>query len=127
MQDLKLDQKQVCKLIGKSKASVSQYLSGKQIPPKEVQSNIAVALGLNRDYFHNEKDLEFLPRNDEVRMTVKEAAAILHVHYSKISQGLQRGVFPWGYGVQNPDGSWWYYINRKRFLRYEVEGLPTND
>ena len=32
MQELDLNQAQMCGLTGKSKASISQYLSGKQIP-----------------------------------------------------------------------------------------------
>lgn len=51
MQELGLNQRQVCGLTGKSKGSVSQYLSGKQIPSEEVQSGIATALGLASDYF----------------------------------------------------------------------------
>lgn len=46
MQELHLNQRQVCGMTGKSKGSVSQYLSGKQIPSEDVQSAIAVALGL---------------------------------------------------------------------------------
>ena len=44
MQELHLNQRQVCGMTGKSKGSVSQYLSGKQIPSEDVQSAIAVAL-----------------------------------------------------------------------------------
>ena len=51
MQKLNLNQVQVCGLTGKSKASISQYLSGKQTPPENVQSDIAVSLGLPADYF----------------------------------------------------------------------------
>lgn len=41
MQELNLNQRQVVTLTGKSKGSVSQYLSGKQIPSEDVQSAIA--------------------------------------------------------------------------------------
>lgn len=44
MQELHLNQRQVCGMTGKSKGSVSQYLSGKQVPSIEVQSSIATAL-----------------------------------------------------------------------------------
>ena len=37
MQELHLNQRQVCGMTGKSKGSVSQYLSGKQIPSEDVQ------------------------------------------------------------------------------------------
>lgn len=51
MQELHLNQRQVCGMTGKSKGSVSQYISGKQIPSDDVQSAIAAALGLESDYF----------------------------------------------------------------------------
>ena len=38
MQELHQNQRQICGLTGKSKGSVSQYLSGKQVPSVEVQS-----------------------------------------------------------------------------------------
>lgn len=57
MQDLDLNQKQVVGMTGKSKGSISQYLSGKQIPSEKVQSDIAISLGLNPDYFKNEENL----------------------------------------------------------------------
>ena len=46
MQDLNINQAQVVGLTGKSKGSVSQYISGKQIPSEKVQCDIAVSLGL---------------------------------------------------------------------------------
>ena len=42
MQELNLNQRQVVTMTGKSKGSVSQYLSGKQIPSEDVQSAIAI-------------------------------------------------------------------------------------
>ena len=36
MQELHMNQRQVCGMTGKSKGSVSQYLSGKQIPSEDV-------------------------------------------------------------------------------------------
>ena len=47
-------------MTGKSKGSVSQYLSGKQIPSEDVQSAIATSLGLASDYFTG-MDQEELP------------------------------------------------------------------
>ena len=44
MQELNLNQRQVVTMTGKSKGSVSQYLSGKQIPSEDVQSAIATVL-----------------------------------------------------------------------------------
>ena len=109
MQDLDLNQKQVVGMTGKSKGSISQYLSGKQIPSEKVQSDIAISLGLNPDYFKNEENpVPFriprkgtIPRLDDVR------------------KGLQQGVFPWGYAIHTSENRWTYFINAKRFVEIE--------
>ena len=65
MQELNLNQRQVAALTEKSKGSVSQYLSGKQIPTEEVQSAIATALGLESDYFVKDDEcVVVLPTNE---------------------------------------------------------------
>lgn len=46
MQDLHLNQIQVVGLTGKSKGSISQYISGKQVPSEAAQRDIAISLGL---------------------------------------------------------------------------------
>lgn len=51
MCELGLNQRQVCGMTGCSKASVSQYLSGKNVPSEQKQREIAEALGLQSDYF----------------------------------------------------------------------------
>lgn len=67
MQELHLNQRQICGLTGKSKGSVSQYLSGKQVPSVEVQSSIATALGLEADYFEKLDDQITILPSSEVR------------------------------------------------------------
>lgn len=54
MQQLNLSQTQVVGMTGCSKASISQYLSGKNTPSAEKQRDIAVSLGLAPDYFRQE-------------------------------------------------------------------------
>lgn len=129
MQDLNLKQSQVAGMTGKSKGSISQYLSGKQIPSEDVQRDIAVSLGLEPDYFSrpDEKppafEVEPVARKSGSirRLTVKEAAALLGVDKMTVSKGLQQGVFPWGYGVKTTDKSWTYIINADSFSR--IEGI----
>lgn len=103
MQELHLNQRQVCGMTGKSKSSVSQYLSGKQIPSEDVQSAIAVALGLESDYFSkSDEQVAVLPtaelRNGVIpRLDVEKAAKLLQMNHNTVRKGLQQGVFPWGY------------------------------
>ena len=80
MQELNLNQRQVVTLTGKSKGSVSQYLSGKQIPSEDVQSAIATSLGLASDYFTGmDQELQVMPQleirdGDIPRLAIPKAA-----------------------------------------------------
>lgn len=126
MQELNLNQKQVCGLIGKSKGSVSQYLSGKQTPSRKAQSDIAVALGLSPNYFEEEQDLSSEPKEPIIvgrikKLLPEEAAIYLGLSKDTIRRGLQQGVFPWGYAIKTSENRWTYFINANRFA--EIEGL----
>lgn len=127
MQELNLNQRQVVTLTGKSKGSVSQYLSGKQIPSEDVQSAIATALGLESDYFTKDDErLVILPasevRDGKIpRLLSEVAATYLGMDKATVRKGLQQGVFPWGYAVQTSEHRWAYFINARRFA--EVEGI----
>lgn len=127
MQELNLNQRQVVTLTGKSKGSVSQYLSGKQIPSEDVQSAIATALGLESDYFTKDDErLVILPASEVKdgkipRLLPEVAATYLGMDKGTVRKGLQQGVFPWGYAVQTSEHRWAYFINARRFC--EIEGI----
>lgn len=131
MHQLGINQAQVVGLTGKSKGSVSMYLNDKTIPPEKVQSDIAVSLGLAPDYFEQEEAaVVVMPKGAEgkiKKMLPEEAAVFLGMDKKTVRQGLQQGVFPWGYGIVtsvNPDTGkkhWTYFINAKRFA--EIEGV----
>lgn len=126
MQDLNINQAQVVGLTGKSKGSVSQYISGKQIPSEKVQCDIAVSLGLEPDYFTkaDESIITLSPKNGEIpKLSVDDAAKLLHMNHNTVRKGLQQGVFPWGYGIQTSGNRWVYFINAKRFA--EIEGITV--
>lgn len=127
MQELQLNQRQICGLTGKSKGSVSQYLSGKQVPSVEVQSSIATALGLEADYFERLDDQITILPSSEVRNGIipkllpEVAAKYLGMDKGTVRRGLQQGVFPWGYAVRTSENRWVYFINARRFA--EIEGV----
>lgn len=125
MQQLNINQAQVVGLTGKSKGSVSMYLSGKTVPSEKTQSDIAVALGLNPDYFEDEDAFAItIPKNSDGavrRMLPEEAAAFLGIDKETVRKGLQQGVFPWGYAIKTSENRWTYFINARRFA--EVEGI----
>ncbi len=127
MQELHLNQVQVCGMTGKSKGSISQYLSGKQIPSETVQAAIAVALGLEENYFSKSDEKVVVLPTKEVRngvipqLAVEKAAKLLQMNHNTVRKGLQQGVFPWGYGIHTSENRWVYFINAKRFA--EIEGV----
>ena len=127
MQELHLNQRQVCGMTGKSKGSVSQYLSGKQIPSEDVQRDIAVSLGLVPDYFTKDDSQTVALPTKEVRsgviprLDVEKAAKLLQMNHNTVRKGLQQGVFPWGYAIKTSENRWCYFINAKRFA--EIEGV----
>ena len=129
MQELHLNQRQVCGMTGKSKGSVSQYLSGKQIPSEDVQCAIAVALGLESDYFTKPDEKVVVLPQKEVKqgviqkLDVNDAAKLLQMNHNTVRKGLQQGVFPWGYGIHTSEDRWVYFINAKRFA--EIEGVTV--
>lgn len=124
MQEMHLTQTQVVGMTGCSKASISQYLSGKNVPSPAKQRDIAVSLGFNDDYF--EQDKMVLPKEMASgkyikRVSVEDAAKMLGMNHATVRKGLQQGVFPWGYAIKTSENRWTYFINAKRFA--EVEGV----
>lgn len=118
MADLGLTQKDVAEEISSSKAAVSQWLSGRNLPSPMRQAEIAVALGQKEDYFSGNEQRPNLRWSVE-RMTPAEAAIILHMDKETICKGLRDCVFPWGYAVHMPSGRWVYWINRRKLLEEE--------
>lgn len=127
MQQLGVNQAQVVGLTGKSKGSISMYLNDKTVPSVQVQSDIAVALGLAPDYFEQEEaPVTFKPSKCDggiQTLTVHDVAKLMHKHDKTIALGLQQGVFPWGYAIRTSAHRWSYFINARRFA--EIEGIAV--
>ena len=87
MQQLGINQAQVVGLTGKSKGSISMYLNDKTTPSEQVQSDIAVSLGLTPDYFEQEETpVTFKPSKCEdgiPTLTVHEVAKLKHLGYNR--------------------------------------------
>ena len=125
MQQLGINQAKVVSLTGKSKGSISQYISGKQTPSTEVQRDIAVSLGLTPDYFEQNSEqvqLNVKGSADGIKtLDVTEVAKVMHMNHNTVRKGLQQGVFPWGYAIKTSEKRWVYFINALRFA--EIEGV----
>jgi transcriptional regulator with XRE-family HTH domain len=124
MQQLGINQAQLVGMTGIGKSSISQYISGKNVPTEERQKNIAVSLGLDPNYFEQEESVAKLMTSTESsdsipRLDVQIAAKLLGMNHNTVRKGLQQGIFPWGYAVHTSENRWSYFINAARFSDIE--------
>lgn len=110
----RINQVKLAQISGISKSAISQYLAGKNTPTKERQAEIAMAMGLRADYFDEEKEDKVVES-----YTVLEVSKMLKKSNQFVYQGLQQGVFPWGYAVKMASGEWNYFINAVKFRKIE--------
>jgi hypothetical protein len=99
------------------------YLNDKTVPSVQVQSEIAISLGLDADYFEQDEEpvVKIAKSGTVQKLDVEVAAKILQMNHSTVRKGLQQGVFPWGYAIHTSENRWVYFINAKRFA--EIEGV----
>lgn len=126
MQQLGINQAQLCGMTNIGKSSISQYISGKNVPSEERQKNIAVSLGLEPDYF--EKDdftVKLMKQNGGVisEIRTKDAGSLMRMNHKTVEDGLKQGVFPWGYAIKTSENHHRYFINARRFA--EIEGIEV--
>lgn len=124
MQQLGINQAQLVGMTGIGKSSISQYLSGKNVPSEERQKNIAVSLGLAPDYFKQGVVIATVTKadgNGVPKLDVQIAAKLLGMNHNTVRKGLQQGAFPWGYAIHTSENRWSYFINATRFE--EIEGI----
>ena len=126
MQQQGLTQAQVKKLTGIGASSISQYVSGKNEPSNARKKEIAVALGVQENYFDT-----FLPeakiQSGAVNLPVKIAAKLMGKSAEWVMQGLQQNIFPWGYAVKIAGSSKYsYFISSVKFTEYTGIPVPYN-
>lgn len=118
-----LTQREVKNLTGIGASSISQYLSGKNEPTKARKREIAIALGVQEDYFDT-----FMPeakiQKGVFNLPVKMAAKLMNKSPEWVYQGLRDGVFPWGYAVKLE--GWSYFISSVKFTEYTGIQIPLN-
>lgn len=99
-----LSQKELAERTGLSKASISQYLSGYQMPRQDAIEALSKALGV--------------ALGSCGAMTVEQVAKRMGISKQFVRIGLQRGILPFGHAVKMTGSRYRYYINPKRFEDY---------
>lgn len=121
----RISQAQLSLLTGIGRSSISQYLSGKNMPAIERQIAIAKAVGCDLADLTITAENEPLKTERKVqRIDVSRAAKILGMNHETVRKGLQQGVFPWGYAIHTTDKRWSYFINARKFA--EIEGVKVD-
>lgn len=115
MIDADMTQAELAARIGKGKSSVSQYLSGKNIPKDDVQKKIAEVLDCTVDFLNSETsdDSDIHLKN----VPVAEAAKMLGISPQSVRIALQTGVAPFGFAVKNKT-VFSYHISPKKLAEY---------
>lgn len=124
MFELNISQAQVSKLTGIGKSSISQYLSGKNEPSKNRKREIALALGVDGEYFNQFESKTIIQSDSVTNVPVSVVAALMGKSKEWVMQGLRDGVFPWGYAVKLT--KWSYYISSVKFTEYTGIKIPMN-
>ena len=124
MRELDLSQTRLSELTGIGKSSISQYLSGKNEPANDRKKQIALALGVQENYF-NQFAENIIQDNVVVNVPVPLIAKLMGKSKEWVMQGLRDGVFPWGYAVKL--SKWSYFISSVKFTEYTGIEVPMKE
>lgn len=115
MDEKQMTQAELAAKIGKGKSSVSQYLSGKNIPKDSVQKQIAEVLDCTVEFLNSEvsDDSDIHLKN----VPVVEAAKMLGISPQSVRIALRTGVAPFGFAVKNKT-VFSYHISPKKLAEY---------
>ena len=116
MSDKGMSQAELAARIGKGKSSVSQYLSGKNIPKKDVQEKIAEVLECTVEFLNLGFD-EIGDIDESKNISVAECAKIIGKSEQFVRVALQTGVAPFGFAVKNRT-MYSYHISPKKLNEY---------
>lgn len=115
MKEAEISQTELAIAIGKGKSSVSQYLSGKNIPREGVQEKIAKALNCTVEELNSENPTNHSSKPGNI--SIEEAAKALGKSAQFVRIALQRGVVPFGFAVRNKL-KYSYHISPKKLAEY---------
>lgn len=125
MDELGLTQSKLSELTGIGKPSISQYLSGKNEPSKNRKQQIALALGVQENYFETFSAAATVQHDKVINLPVPLAAKLMKKSREWVMQGLRDSVFPWGYAVKLKN--WSYFISSVKFTEHTGIEVPMND
>ena len=121
MNEQNLNQTDLSNLTGIGKPSLSQYLSGKNIPHRRRIAEIATALGVSPGRLTvsmQESDSESLQIISAQKISIEEAARRLGKSQQFIRIALQNGAAPFGFATRGAGSTYDYHISPKLLDEY---------
>lgn len=125
MKETGLTQSKLHELTGIGRSSISQYLSGKNEPSEARKKEIALALGVQEDYFQQFEVAATIQHGSAVNVPVPLIASLMGKSKEWVMQGLRDGVFPWGYAVKMT--KWSYFISSIKFTEDTGIEVPLKE
>lgn len=117
MAEREISQAELAILIGKGKSSVSQYISGKNIPKRDVQEKMAEVLNCTVEFLNSEVSKVDTSTSGLHNISIADAARRLEKSEQFIRVSLQMGTAPFGFASKNKS-RWSYHISPKKLDEY---------
>ena len=121
MDEKNINQTDLSNLTGIGKPSLSQYLSGKNIPHRRRIFEIATALGVTTVRLTVAMQIEDCEQPEIIsnqRISIQEAARRLGKSQQFIRISLQNGVAPFGFATKGTGSTYDYHISPKLLNEY---------
>lgn len=112
-----MKQAELAEKAGLSRASISQYASGKHLPGVEAKIRLAEVLDVSQAYLDGKTDAVCGKRHER-NVPVSEAARMLGKSQQFVRVALQRGAVPFGFAVRVSAGRWNYHISPGKLEEY---------
>lgn len=119
MDERKMTQTELAGLTGIGKSSISQYLSGKNIPKAVVIEKLADALETSADFLQGEASVCDAEAGTPMKnVSIKQAAELLGKGEQFVRISLQRGTAPFGFATKLTGEKFSYHISPRKLNDY---------
>lgn len=120
MVERNMSQSELSALTGIGKSSISQYVSGKNVPKDIAIKKIADALECSVAFLEGITDCSDATPNPNglKNVPVEMAAKLLGKSKQFIRVSLQRGIAPFGFACKVSGDKWSYHISPKKLEEY---------
>jgi transcriptional regulator with XRE-family HTH domain len=120
MGERNMNQVELSGLTGMGKSSISQYLSGKNVPGTKGKEKLAAALEVSVAFLNGVTECSDATTdpNGLKNVPVAQCAKLIGKSKQFVRVSLQRGIAPFGFAVKVSGDKWSYHISPKKLDDY---------